>query len=85
MGGATPAYGISSMKEGEDLADELWNTFAGGKKEGASRPFGDVSIDGFDLDIENGEKVGYTAFVNKMRKNYGTFHFISLLLFMLIF
>ncbi|KAG2205516.1 hypothetical protein INT47_005890 [Mucor saturninus] len=70
MGGATPAYGISSMKEGEDLADELWNTFAGGK--GPSRPFGDVSIDGFDLDIENGEKAGYTAFVNKMRKNYET-------------
>lgn len=69
MGGATPAYGISSIKEGEDLADELWNTFAGGK--GVSRPFGDASIDGFDLDIENGEKAGYTAFVNKMRRNYG--------------
>lgn len=69
MGGATPAYGISSIKEGEDLADELWDTFGGGK--GLSRPFGDVSIDGFDLDIENGEKAGYTAFVNRMRKNYG--------------
>jgi chitinase len=69
LGGATPAYGTSTIKEGEDLADELWNTFGGGTS--VYRPFGNVSVDGFDLDIENGEKAGYTAFVNKMRKNYG--------------
>ncbi|GAA5808973.1 hypothetical protein MFLAVUS_002373 [Mucor flavus] len=71
MGGATPAYGVGSIKEGEDLADELWNTFAGGKNS-QYRPFGSASIDGFDLDIENGEKAGYAAFVHKMRKNYET-------------
>ncbi|CEP08376.1 hypothetical protein [Parasitella parasitica] len=72
MGGATPAYGIATVKEGEDLADELWDTFGGGYKRNSTafRPFGNATVDGFDLDIENGEKVGYTAFVNKMRQNY---------------
>lgn len=73
MGGATPAYGVATVKEGEDLADELWDTFGGGYKRNATayRPFGDATVDGFDLDIENGEKLGYTAFVNRMRRNYG--------------
>lgn len=73
MGGATPAYGVATVKEGEDLADELWDTFGGGYKRNATayRPFGDATVDGFDLDIENGEKLGYTAFVNRMRQNYG--------------
>lgn len=35
------------------------------------RPFGNVSVDGFDLDIEAGEKDGYTAFVERMREHYG--------------
>lgn len=75
MGGATPAYGVATVKEGEDLADELWDTFGGGYKRNATayRPFGNATVDGFDLDIENGEKLGYTAFVNKMRQNYGEF------------
>ncbi|GAN03061.1 chitinase [Mucor ambiguus] len=72
MGGATPAYGVATVKEGEDLADELWDTFGGGYQRNATayRPFGNATVDGFDLDIENGEKLGYTAFVNKMRQNY---------------
>ncbi|KAI8386840.1 glycoside hydrolase superfamily [Blakeslea trispora] len=71
MGGATPTYGLESTKEGEDLANELWNTFGAGKSE-SPRPFGTAVVDGFDLDIENGDKMGYTAFVNKMRQNYET-------------
>jgi chitinase len=75
MGGATPAYGLKTEKEGEDLANELWDTFGAGhlRNSSAIRPFGNISVDGFDLDIENGESIGYTAFVNKMRQNYGKF------------
>ncbi|CAO3701334.1 unnamed protein product [Rhizopus stolonifer] len=69
MGGATPEYGLQSIQEGENLADELWNTFGGGNL-GLDRPFGNVSVDGFDLDIENGAKVGYPAFVKRMREHY---------------
>jgi chitinase len=73
MGGATPAYGMATAKDGEILADELWDTFGAGYTRNASafRPFGKATIDGFDLDIENGEKAGYTTFVNRMRQNYG--------------
>lgn len=73
MGGATPAYGLETVKAGETLADELWDTFGAGytRNSTAPRPFGKATVDGFDLDIENGEKAGYTAFVNRMRQNYG--------------
>jgi chitinase len=71
MGGATPAYGIGTEKEGIDLAGELWDTFGGGS--GTIRPFGNASVDGFDLDIENGEKAGYTAFSKRIRELYGMY------------
>lgn len=76
MGGATPEYGLQSIQEGENLADELWNTFGGGN--GLDRPFGNVSVDGFDLDIENGAKVGYPAFVKRMREHYGNNYCITI-------
>lgn len=71
LGGATPEYGLNSYEEGESLADELWYTFGGGSDTNTFRPFGDASVDGFDLDIENGAKAGYPAFVNRMREHYG--------------
>jgi chitinase len=71
MGGATPAYGIGTEKEGVDLAGDLWDTFGGGS--GTIRPFGNASVDGFDLDIENGEKAGYTAFSKRIRELYGMY------------
>ncbi|KAG0740629.1 hypothetical protein G6F57_005426 [Rhizopus arrhizus] len=70
LGGATPEYGLNSYEEGESLADELWYTFGGGSDTNTFRPFGDASVDGFDLDIENGAKAGYPAFVNRMREHY---------------
>ncbi|KAI9257923.1 glycoside hydrolase superfamily [Sporodiniella umbellata] len=70
MGGATPEYGLKSTQEGERLADELWNTFGGGH--GFDRPFGLATVDGFDLDIENGANQGYPAFVKRMREHYAT-------------
>ncbi|KAI8997331.1 glycoside hydrolase superfamily [Pilobolus umbonatus] len=68
MGGATPAYGLATAEEGIKLADELWNLFCGGTS--VQRPFGSASVDGFDLDIENGAKEGYTAFALRMHENY---------------
>ncbi|KAI9493806.1 glycoside hydrolase superfamily [Zychaea mexicana] len=68
LGGATGTYGLSSESEGHELADTLWNTFGGGN--GDVRPFGNASVDGFDLDIEAGDIAGYTAFVERMREHY---------------
>ncbi|CAO3660901.1 unnamed protein product [Rhizopus microsporus] len=68
LGGATPEYGLDSIESGQNFADELWNTFGAGQHE--HRPFGNAVVDGFDLDIENGAKAGYPAFINRMREHY---------------
>lgn len=68
LGGAVGTYGFTSDSQAEDYADTLWNLFGGGTS--STRPFGDAVIDGFDLDIENNNNVGYAALTNKLRQNF---------------
>ncbi|ANB11874.1 Cts1p [Sugiyamaella lignohabitans] len=70
LGGAIGDYGFTSDSQAADFADTLWNTFGGGSSD--TRPFGDAVVDGFDLDIENGDSTGYVAFINELRKDYAT-------------
>jgi len=70
LGGAAGSYGFTSDSQAESFADELWNLFGGGSS--SARPFGDVIIDGFDLDIEGGSTTGYAAFINQMRTHYAS-------------
>lgn len=51
LGGSIGEYGLANEKEGEKLADQLWNIYGGGNSS-AERPFDDAVVDGFDLDIE---------------------------------
>jgi len=37
----------------EDFAEELWNTYFGGRDAKYPRPFGDVNLDGINLDVQN--------------------------------
>lgn len=66
LGGAAGSYGFQNDQEGADYAVELWNMFGGGQHE--TRPFDDAIVDGFDLDIENGNDKGYAAMVTKLRE-----------------
>lgn len=69
LGGAAGTYGFNSNSNAEEVANELWNAFGGGH--GINRPFGDVKIDGFDLDIENKQDAEqYVAFVDELRSLY---------------
>lgn len=68
LGGAVGTYGFTSDSQAEDYANTLWNLFGGGTS--STRPFGDAVIDGFDLDIENNNNVGYAALTNKLRQNF---------------
>lgn len=68
LGGAAGSYGFSSEQEGADYATTLWNTFGPGSA--AERPFGDAVVDGFDLDIENKNQVGYVALANGLKSLY---------------
>lgn len=68
LGGAAGSYGFSSEQEGADYATTLWNTFGPGSA--TERPFGDAVVDGFDLDIENKNQVGYVALANGLKSLY---------------
>ncbi|KAK9372248.1 glycoside hydrolase superfamily [Lipomyces chichibuensis] len=76
LGGAAGSYGFSSDSEGSSFATTLWNMFGGGTSD--YRPFDTAVVDGFDLDIENGNSVGYAAFIKQMRSLYnGGDYYIS--------
>jgi hypothetical protein len=60
MGGATVhdcgehckgEYRFDSIIEANQTADMMYNSFFAGKQESVWRPFGDVQLDGVDLDI----------------------------------
>lgn len=64
------SYGFTSESQGADFATTLWDYFAEGTS--SERPFGDAVVDGFDLDIENGNQVGYVSMVNKLQEYYNS-------------
>lgn len=68
LGGASGSYGFTTDEEAENFAQTLWNTFGeGSDSTSVDRPFNSALIDGFDFDIENGNPLGYSALVNKLR------------------
>lgn len=70
LGGASGSYGFTSADEGTKFADTLWDLFMGGDSD--TRPFGDVKIDGFDLDIEAGSDEGYVELITRSRELFAT-------------
>ncbi|EKM83456.1 hypothetical protein AGABI1DRAFT_103656 [Agaricus bisporus var. burnettii JB137-S8] len=65
LGGATAKVGFKSKSQAEDFAKDVWDMFLGGRSN--TRPFGQATLDGIDLDIENGSSSYYSDFVNKIR------------------
>ncbi|GAM42009.1 hypothetical protein TCE0_043f15600 [Talaromyces pinophilus] len=63
---------LSGDDQANNVADMLWNLFGGGTDENITplRPFGDVKLDGFDIDNESGDPTGYSAFVSRLRSNF---------------
>lgn len=54
LGGASPSVFIASESSAVEFADFLWGAFGPGKQTwNGPRPFGYVSVDGFDFDIES--------------------------------
>ncbi|RUS26642.1 glycosyl hydrolases family 18-domain-containing protein [Jimgerdemannia flammicorona] len=68
LGGAGGTYGFSGDAQAMQFADQLWDEFLGGSA--SIRPFGDVILDGVDLDIEQGGAGGYPAFINTLRAHF---------------
>ncbi|KAH8695584.1 glycoside hydrolase family 18 protein [Talaromyces proteolyticus] len=74
LGGAVDYSNVvlSGDDEAKTVADNLWNLFGGGTDETLKplRPFGDVKLDGFDLDNESGDSTGYSALVSRFKSNF---------------
>lgn len=68
MGGLAGKYGFSDDQQAKDFASTLWNKFGGGQDQ--ERPFDDAIIDGFDLDIEGGNKTGYVALAKTLKSYF---------------
>ena len=66
LGGAAGGYSFTSDAHAVSFAQMTWDMFMGGKS--PIRPFGTAIIDGIDLDIEGGQRSGYTAYVRKLRE-----------------
>lgn len=78
LGGGSPDVYLASDSSAKDMADFLWGAFGPAKEDWEGpRPFGDASIDGFDLDIESeADKIvgpvdfGYATLVDRLRHLY---------------
>ncbi|PON28495.1 chitinase [Trichoderma gamsii] len=70
LGGAGADVTLQSDSDGEKIADTLWNLFGGGTDNSELRPFGDIKLDGFDLDNESGNPTGYLAMVQRFKSNF---------------
>ncbi|CAD0111698.1 unnamed protein product [Aureobasidium uvarum] len=68
LGGYYSNVTFASDTEAIQLAKNLWDLFGGGDGLDASlRPFGDIIIDGFDLDNESKDSTSYTTFAQALR------------------
>ncbi|KAI8993341.1 glycoside hydrolase superfamily [Pilobolus umbonatus] len=70
LGGATSSTGFQSDEQASAFADTLWNMFLGGTSN--QRPFGNVTLDGLDLDIESGGSDYYLSFLKKLDSYFKT-------------
>lgn len=68
---STSAYDLESKDEAEQIAQNLWEAYGPPGSSKIPRPFGDVAVDGFDLDVEGGDGTEYYAdMINKLRSNF---------------
>lgn len=64
LGGGISSVGFSNEADVARFTNALWNMFLGGTDTTFDRPFGNVVLDGFDLDVESGDDFGYDIFMN---------------------
>ncbi|KAF2090455.1 glycoside hydrolase family 18 protein, partial [Saccharata proteae CBS 121410] len=75
IGGSTSNTTFDSNDDGRsarDAAAQLWNLFGEGNAETELRPFGNVTVDGFDIDNEVGSSDNYDVFTSAMRDYFNT-------------
>ncbi|KAI9295140.1 glycoside hydrolase, partial [Neoconidiobolus thromboides FSU 785] len=66
MGGYAGDYTLKDDESAKNFAQRVWDLYLGGKTD--HRPFGEVALDGIDLDIEKGPPESYAVFSNKLKE-----------------
>lgn len=73
LGGASAAYSLASNEEAESIGEYLWQAYGKSGNGTATRPFGDVAVDGFDFDIEvNRGSEFYPAMISALRARFAS-------------
>ncbi|KAI9808589.1 MAG: hypothetical protein M1825_003738 [Sarcosagium campestre] len=72
LGGSVGNYSIPDDASAVTFADFLWAAFGPQQANPGQRPFGSATIDGFDLNIEQGTQVGYRALAVRLKDLYNT-------------
>ena len=74
IGGENGLTNFTSEAEGAQFASTLWDLFLGGSNATARplRPFGDVVLDGVDIDNETHNRTGYLGLVSGLRQRFAT-------------
>ena len=72
LGGAAAESNFTSAAQAEQFASTLWDLFGGGKNATvqAARPFGNITVDGFDIDNESQDPSYYAEFTSQLRRLY---------------
>lgn len=73
LGGATAQTAFTGDTQATAFASTLWGLFgAGTALDVGLRPFGNTTIDGFDVDNEDKNQTGYVTFVQALRTLFAT-------------
>ena len=70
LGGATGVTNFTNDAQATTFATTLWNLFGGGMTDSDLRPFGAVTVDGFDVDNEDHSIDHYNTFVSALRSTF---------------
>lgn len=75
LGGGGASGTLASNADGEGVAYSLWNSYGNPQfkdsGDNSPRPFGDIAVDGFDLDVERSDgQEYYVALINKLREYF---------------
>ncbi|RPA95713.1 glycoside hydrolase [Choiromyces venosus 120613-1] len=71
-GETTTKNSLEGNQSATELADNLWKLFGEGKGLETKRPFGGALIDGFDIDNENKDPLGYPKLISTLRAHFKT-------------
>jgi len=68
LGGAVGNYLFDDDHQARGFARTIWDMFLGGSSDEIPRPFGDVVLDGVNLDIEAGAHNHHSVFVERLHQ-----------------